>query len=251
MTGVESCPDRALTVRLATTAADIEAAQRLRWKIFVRDLGADIAGSDTLDIDPYDSICDHLLVEDCGEPVGTYRLLRRSVARTRSGFYSAGEYDLSGLSSCAGEWLELGRSCVAPAYRNAGTIQLLWRGIAAYLTAHDISLMFGCASFHGIDPACHAAPLSYLYHNHLAPQPCRARALDHRHVDMDILPIGGYDQRQAMRLLPPLIKGYLRVGAMVGDGAVIDHDFNTVDVFMVMPVELIAGRYFGRFGVAA
>jgi L-ornithine Nalpha-acyltransferase len=230
-------PDCGLRVRLAATDADIVAAQRLRWQIFVQDLGADPTASDGLDTDPYDELCDHLLVEDNGRPVGTYRLLRKSVASARSGFYSASEYDLAKLSSCSGEWLELGRSCVAPAYRNAGTIQLLWRGIAA--------------SFHGIDPADHAAPLSYLYHHHLAPQLCRARALDHRHVDMGILPIGGYDPRQAMRMLPPLIKGYLRVGAMVGDGAVIDDEFNTVDVFMIMPVELIAARYRERFHAAA
>jgi L-ornithine Nalpha-acyltransferase len=251
MTIIENQPARDLTVRLAETSTDVEAAQRLRWEVFCRDLGADSSKSSGLDIDPYDSVCDHLLVEDNGEPVGTYRLLRKSVAEVRSGFYSAGEYCLSNLSKCDGEWLELGRSCVAPAYRNAGTIQLLWRGIAAYLQAHSISLMFGCASFHGLDPAEHAAPLSYLYHNHLAPHAFRARALEDRHVDMGILPIGGYDQRQAMRLLPPLIKAYLRVGAMVGDGAVIDHDFNTVDVFMVMPVEQISSRYLERFGAAA
>lgn len=251
MTAAGYPADRDLTVRLAETPVDLRAVQRLRWEVFCRDLGAYSSASDGLDIDPYDAVCDHLLVEDAGQPVGTYRLLRKSVADAHSGFYSAGEYCLSGLSSCNGEWLELGRSCVAPAYRNAGTIQLLWRGIAVYLQMHDISLMFGCASFHGVDPAEHAAPLSYLFHNHLALQAFRARALADRHVDMGLLPIGGYDQRQAMRMLPPLIKGYLRVGAMVGDGAVIDHDFNTVDVFMIMPVERIAARYLERFGVAA
>jgi putative hemolysin len=149
------------------------------------------------------------------------------------------------------EYLELGRSCVAPAYRDAGTIQLLWRGIAGYLESHRISLMFGCASFPGTDPDEHAEALSYLFHNHLAPSDIRARALEHRHIEMARLPIGGYDARQAMRRLPPLIKGYLRVGAMVGDGAVIDEPFNTVDVFIVMPVAAISARYLGRFGAAA
>jgi putative hemolysin len=242
---------RGLTVRLAQSEADLQSVQRLRWEVFYRDLGADISAGVNLDIDPYDDDCDHLLVEDHGTAVGTYRLLRKSVAQARSGFYSAGEYCLSGLSNCEGEWLELGRSCVAPEHRNSGTIQLLWRGIAAYLQDHAISLMFGCASFHGVDPTEHAASLSYLFHNHLAPTKLRVQALKDRHVDMGLLPIGGYDQRQAMRTLPPLIKGYLRVGAMVGDGAVIDHEFNTVDVFMIMPVEQIATRYLERFGVAA
>lgn len=247
-----------LSVRLAADSADIAAAQRLRWNIFYEDLGAvpPTDGPAGLDIDRYDAVCDHLLVEDRGLDgdaaiVGTYRLLRQCVADRHGGFYSAGEYSLGALIDDAGrdgrELLELGRSCVAPAYRDAGTIQLLWRGIARYLGMHNIGRMFGCASLPGTDPAAHAAPLSYLFHNHLAPRAMRARALDARHVEMAMLPVGGYDLRQAMRTLPPLIKGYLRVGATVGDGAVIDDQFNTVDVFMVMPVETIAARYRERF----
>jgi putative hemolysin len=250
---------RALSVRLASSDADIAAAQTLRWQVFCQEQGAIVDGAaGCLDVDPFDAVCDHLLVEDSGTGapvvVGTYRLLRESVARRHSGFYSAGEYHLDGLSGFPepySELLELGRSCVAPAYRDAGTIQLLWRGIASYLELHRISLMFGCASFHGTDPADHADTLSYLYHNHLAPPHLRASALPERHVEMGRLPIGGYDARQAMRKLPPLIKGYLRVGAMVGDGAVIDAPFNTVDVFMVMPVSAISARHLGRFGAAA
>lgn len=252
---------RRLVVRLARDDGDIRSAQALRWDIFYGAMGAlPAAGAAMgLDIDPYDAICDHLIVEDHSGPaplaVGTCRLLRQSVAMRHSGFYSASEYDLSPLAREAarrgGELLELGRSCVAPAYRDAATIQLLWRGIASYLAAHRIALMFGCASFPGVDPEVHAAPLAHLFHNHLAPTELRAKALRERHVDMARLPIGGYDPRQAMRQLPPLIKGYLRVGAMAGDGAVIDTQFNTVDVFMAMPVEAIAARYLDRFGAAA
>lgn len=252
---------RNLSVRLARSEADIAAAQTLRWDVFYGDMGAtadERLSVPGLDRDPYDAICDHLLVEDRagGEPivVGTYRLLRQSVATRHRGFYTAGEFDLDGFLTSAdahGELLELGRSCVAPAYRDAGTIQLLWRGIAHYLMTHGISRMFGCASFAGTDPQAHAAPLSYLCHHHLAPNPLRISALADRRVEMAMLPVGSYDPRQAMRLLPPLIKGYLRVGAMVGDGAVIDRQFNTVDVFMVMPVEAIAQRYMSRFGAAA
>jgi L-ornithine Nalpha-acyltransferase len=194
---------RQLTVRLASCAADIEAAQRLRWAIFYGDMGATSLGDCDLDIDPYDAVCDHLLVEDSsvGSPniVGTYRLLRQSVAEARRGFYSAGEFDLACFSGRDGEILELGRSCVAPDYRDSGTIQLLWRGIAAYLDQHRISTMFGCASFHGICPDAHADTLSYLWHNHLAPPEMRARALDNRYVDMARLPLGSYNRRQAMR----------------------------------------------------
>lgn len=250
---------RILSVRLANCDADIAAAQALRWDVFCEERGAVVASAPNgLDVDPFDAVCDHLLVEDSAsgalKVVGTYRLLRESVARAHGGFYSASEYDLGPLSAEPGresELLELGRSCVAPAYRDAGTIQLLWRGIASYLELHRISLMFGCASFHGVDPDDHADTLSYLCHNHLAPLHLRTSALPERHVEMSRLPIGGYDPRQAMRKLPPLIKGYLRVGAMVGDGAVIDAPFNTVDVFMVMPVAAISARYMGRFGAAA
>lgn len=252
---------RMLSVRLADSDADIAAAQKLRWEIFYGDMGAmadERLSVPELDNDHYDAVCDHLLVEDHAggktRVVGTYRLLRQSVAMSHAGFYTAGEFDLQLFfrsPESTGELLELGRSCVAPDYRDAGTIQLLWRGIAAYLADHSISRMFGCASFPGTDPHTHAAPLSYLFHHHLAPANLRVRALGDRHVEMAMLPLGGYDPRQAMRMLPPLIKGYLRVGALVGDGAVIDRQFNTVDVFMVMPVEAIAQRYMSRFGAAA
>ena len=149
------------------------------------------------------------------------------------------------------ELLELGRSCVDPAYRDAGTIQLLWRGIADYLQRHRIGYMFGCGSFPGIDPAEHAEGLSLLAHDHLAPAELRAHAIGADAIPLASLPIGGYDPRLALRRLPPLIKAYLRVGAELGDGAYIDHAFNTIDVFVMMPVARIASRYAQRFEVAA
>jgi putative hemolysin len=245
-----------LDVRVATSEEEIAAAQALRYRIFYDEMGATPTpemAAVRRDIDAYDSICDHLLVIDHGQDgrphvVGTYRLLRQVVATMHSGFYSAGEYDLAPLiktSAEGGQLLELGRSCVAPEHRNNTTITLLWRGIASYLAMHGIGYMFGCASLHGTDPAHHAAELSYLYHHHLAPPELRARALDH--VPMDWLTAGSYDVRAAQRALPPLVKGYLRVGAMIGDGAFVDTQFNTVDVFVVMPVERITRRYLDRF----
>ena len=244
-----------LEVRLAQSAAELAEAQALRYRIFYDEMGArptDAMARVRRDFDAHDSICDHLLVFDTSsrrpEIVGTYRLLRQSIAATNGGFYSAHEYDLAPLirnSAGAGQLLELGRSCVAPEHRNSATISLLWRGIASYLSAHGISHMFGCASLHGTDPAHHAAELSYLYHQHLAPPELRARAL--AHVPMDRLPAASYDVRAAQRALPPLLKGYLRVGAMIGDGAFVDQQFNTVDVFVVMPVERITSRYLDRF----
>lgn len=256
-----------LTVRLARDAADLAAVQRLRWQVFFDEMGA---RAETLlrdlDADPYDALCDHLLVIDTsrpgtllaeGEVVGTYRLLRESVARAGDGFYSAGEFDLSpllaGSGSNGGERLELGRSCVLPAWRTSGTIALLWRGIADYIARHDIGLLFGCASFPGTDPDAHAAALSFLAHTCLAPAERRphVRPNPGHTAALERLPRGSYDPRRAMLGLPPLIKGYLRCGAQFGDGAFIDHAFNTVDVCVVLPVEQIAQRYAARFSVAA
>jgi putative hemolysin len=210
------------------------------------------------DIDPYDPLCDHLLVIDHADAlrprvVGTYRLLRQAVAMAHGGFYSAGEFDLAPLirhSRSGAQLLELGRSCVAPEWRTSATISLLWRGIAAYLQQHGIGHLFGCASLHGADPALHAAELSYLFHHHLAPPQLRAHALDPHRVDMNALPAASIDARAAARALPPLLKAYLRVGAMVGDGGFVDRQFNTVDVFVVMPVDRITSRYAMRFGAA-
>lgn len=250
-----------LEVRLARCEEEVLAAQALRYEIFHREMGArasPMARATGRDIDRYDAACDHLLVFDHGDKVGgrarvvgTYRLLRQKVAEANAGFYTAGEYDLSPLLEASvkrGQLLELGRSCVAPQYRTSGTISLLWRGIASYLARHEIGLLFGCASFPGADPRVHAAELSLLHQEYLAPADIRARAL--MPVRTEMLAPGNYDRRAAMRALPPLVKGYLRVGAMVGDGAFVDHMFNTVDMFVVMPVENITRRYLDRFAGA-
>lgn len=243
-----------LEVRLARPS-EIDAALRLRHRIFCEERGAAI-GANGLEEDAYDRDCDHLIVIDHGRtdgPVaGTYRLLREDVARRIGGFYSAGEYDLAPLlalgptNGAGAQLLELGRSCVDLPYRTNATITLLWRAIASYLEAHRIGFMFGCASFPGTDPAAHADELAYLHRFHLAPPQLRVRALPRHHVEMAR---GADVGDQTGRNLPPLIKAYLRVGAKVGDGAFVDRAFNTVDVFMVMPVERIVGRYGRRFGL--
>jgi putative hemolysin len=245
-----------LDVRMAASEEEVAAAQALRYRIFYDEMGAAPTAAMARarrDFDDYDLVCDHLLVIDhesaTPQVVGTYRMLRQVTAQMHRGFYSASEYDLSPLlTGHPGQLLELGRSCVAPEYRDNRTVGLLWRGIATYLRTHDIGHMFGCASLHGTDPDAHAAELSYLHHHHLAPPQLRARALPEHYVSMDRLPAERVDARAAARALPPLLKGYLRVGAMVGDGAFIDRQFNTVDVFVVMPVERITKRYLDRFG---
>lgn len=254
-----------LEVRLARSADEIAAAQALRYRVFVDELGAvpnEAARASGRDADRFDEYCDHLLVIDHAKGegpasiVGTYRLLRRSVADRHEGFYTATEFDIARALSLPGELLELGRSCVDAQHRTRPTMQLLWKGIAAYVFAHDVKLMFGCASLPGTDPAAHAAALSYLHHNHLAPEPIRARALPHLHVAMDMLPAGAaghgdalaaFDARTVIAALPPLIKGYLRLGGYVGDGAVVDAEFNTTDVCILVVTDSVTDKYFKHY----
>ncbi|WP_428677733.1 GNAT family N-acetyltransferase [Reyranella sp.] len=243
-------------VRLAQTAAEIEAAQVLRYRVFYEEMSAQPSPQMKAlgrDFDPFDEVCDHLLVLDRrrGEGpegiVGTYRLIRRSAAAKMGRFYSSAEYDIQKMLDYPGEVLELGRSCIARDARNTATMQMLWRGIALYAYHYNIQVMFGCASIPGIDPAQHAQALSYLHHHHLAPPEIRVRALPHRYVKMDMLEAGSYDPRKAMARVPPLIKGYLRLGGFVGDGAVIDHEFNSTDVFIIVKTELVTEKYIRHY----
>jgi putative hemolysin len=241
-----------LQVRLAESAADIDAAQALRYRIFYEIMGARVLPGmeqQRRDRDVYDEICDHLLVLDhsrgsgAAAVVGTYRLIRRDAAARLGAFYSAAEYDIAPLVAYPGEILELGRSCVDAGYRARPVMQLLWSGIAAYVSHYDIALMFGCASLPGTDPAALAVPLSYLYYHHLAPPALRARALPERFVDMRRLDPASLDPVRMLAALPPLIKGYLRLGGFVGDGAVIDEQFNTTDVCIVVKTDLVTEKY--------
>ena len=255
-----------LEVRLAMTAEDVDAAQALRYQVFYEEMGAvptpEMAARKR-DFDDYDAHCDHLLVIDHmrkegRQVIGTYRLIRREAATQCGGFYSRGEYDISRILEYPGEILELGRSCIDAEYRTGTVMQILWRGLSAYIFRYDVALMFGCASLPGSNPQEHAVPLSYLYYHHLAPPALRAKALPERHVDMRVIPREAFDPNVAfdtMKLdprngsnsLPPLIKGYIRVGGFVGDGAVIDHQFNTTDVFIIVKTDLITSRYIRHY----
>ena len=241
-----------LQVRLAESVTDIDAAQALRYRIFYEKLGAqpqpDMALS-RRDADHFDDGCDHLLVLDHSRGraaeavVGTYRLIRRDTAAQFGGFYSANEFDISPLVIHPGEILELGRSCVDPAYRQRPAMQLLWKGIAAYVFHYNIVLMFGCASLPGTEPDTLAMPLSYLHHFHRAPPGLRPRARAERYVDMCRLDRRAVDSVRAVAALPPLIKGYLRLGGFVGDGAVVDEQFNTIDVCVLVKTDLVTQKY--------
>ena len=240
-----------LEVRLARSPEDVDAVQALRYRVFYEEMAADPSGEMAArerDFDRFDTYCDHLMVIDhdrsaADKVVGTYRLLRRSVADAHGGFYSSWEYDIDTIVAHPGEILELGRSCVDPAYRNGTTMTLLWRGNAAYVLHYDVPIMFGCASFPGTDPQEHAEPLSYLYHNYLAPPALRPRARDEHYVNMDLIPKEALDRRAALRAVPPLIKGYLRLNGFVGDGGVIDWQWGSVDVSIVVKTDLVTQRY--------
>jgi putative hemolysin len=245
-----------LGVRLATTADEIDAAQALRFKVFYEELNAR-PDATTLasrrDRDQFDPIADHLLVidhdiaDDARGVVGTYRLIRQEAADKIGRFYSADEYDLTLLERFPGRLLELGRSCVDQSYRSRAVMQLLWRGIAAYVFQHGIALMFGCASLQGTDLDGLAADLTYLHTHHLAPEPIRLRAVADRYVDMCRLDPAAIEPRQVLAGLPPLIKGYLRLGGFVGDGAVIDWQFNTTDIAVLVKTDLVTEKYYRHY----
>lgn len=252
MTKLPYDPDH-IQVRLAASADEIRAAQALRYKVFYEEYGAkpnEEMLREKRDIDAYDDITDHLIVLDQDQSkdaveqiVGTYRLLRREIAEKHGQFYTSDEFDIQPLLDFEKDLLELGRSCVLPEYRTRPVLQKLWQGIAHYVADHNIGLMFGCASLHGTDIDKLSEQLSYLYHYHKAPDNLCPRALNGHYVDMNIHAKEDIDIKAVFSSMPPLIKGYLRLGAHIGDGAVIDHQFNTTDVCIVMPTAQVKEKY--------
>ena len=254
----------ALEVRLAETEHEVEQAQRLRFKVFYEEMSAVPSPKmreTARDFDKYDDVCDHLLVVDRdahdedGQPlvVGTYRLTRKKDADKVGGFYTAGEYDLSAMLKGLApgtRYLELGRSCVLKSYRSRpGTMQLLWKGLMAYVARFDIDLMFGCASLPGTDVAEMTLPLAYLHHFHPMPEHLRVRAQPDLYVEMNRIPKEAIDEREGIRSLPAMLKGYVRAGCCIGEGAVIDRQFGTTDVFIYFPLSGLDARYKSRFGL--
>ncbi len=245
-----------LGVRIATTPDEIDAALALRYRIFFTEMGAIADPATALsqrDRDAFDAVADHLLVIDheIGPGpegvVGTYRMIQQAGAAAIGRFYSADEYDIASITGFPGNILELGRSCVDARYRGRAVMQLLWRGIAAYVFHFQIDLLFGCASLTGTDPDALSTELTYLYGHHLAPPALRPRARPERYVDMRRMDLAAIDPRRANQMLPPLIKGYLRIGAFVGDGAVVDQQFNTTDVAIVMKTDMVTDKYFRHY----
>lgn len=243
-----------LKIQLATSMEEVRAAQRLRYRIFYQEMGATPSAEvvrHRRDVDRFDEHCDHLLVIDphsaASPVVGTYRMLRRSVAERNGGFYSEDEYDLGSLLEYPGEVLEVGRSCVDLNYRSRAVMQLLWQGIAGYVWRYRIGMLFGCASLPGTDPSASRQALAFLHHNFLAQEGLRPQAVPHRYVPLDVLPADAVDSAAAWRELPPLIRGYLRIGGRIGDGAVIDRQFNTTDVCIVLEIDQVTAKYLRHY----
>jgi L-ornithine Nalpha-acyltransferase len=244
-----------LEVFIASQPEQVKASQELRYRVFFEEMGArptpEIAAT-RRDMDKYDDVCDHLLVvehqpDQTMRVVGTYRLLRRDAMKKVGHFYSESEYNIEPIIALPGEILEVGRSCVDPEFRNRSVMQLLWRGIGAYVAKFNVTLMFGCASFNGIDPEAHSMALSYLYHYHLAPEHLRSEALAERYVEMNRMPKEAVNPKEAFVSLPALIKGYLRLSGYIGKGAVIDEEYNTVDVGIVVKTDLVTEKYAQRY----
>ena len=241
-----------LILKLAEGGAELRAAQRLRYRVFVEEMGADVDEEGhrlRLERDRFDPYFDHLLLIDrtVADPmenvVGVYRLLRSEIAIGGCGFYSALEYDLTRIEQSGRKSVELGRSCVDRAYRGGAALPLLWQGLADYVLSRKIGILFGVASFHGRDPQAFSQALSYLYHNHLAPEDLRVTAKPDHAQAMDLIPAGAIDRPTALKQLPSLIKAYLRLGGFVGEGAYIDHTFNTVDVCVLMDTTRMSEKH--------
>ncbi|MDQ0318714.1 putative hemolysin [Pararhizobium capsulatum DSM 1112] len=252
-----------LETRLARSNSEIDAAQAVRYRVFVEEMKAKPtpdAARRKRDIDAWDVVCDHLLVLDTAiegdaeeQIVGTYRILRQDVARRTGGFYSASEFEIESLLDRhpGKSFMELGRSCVLPDYRTKRTVELLWQGNWAYALKHGVDAMFGCGSFPGNIPEVHALALSFLHHTVAVSGEWQVSARPELFRTMDLMPAEAINTRKALSALPPLIKGYMRLGAMVGEGAVVDHAFKTTDVLIVLPINNISGRYLNYYGADA
>lgn len=248
-----------LEVRLTTNEKDIRAAQALRYKIFVEEMGAILSPSAMaleLDFDAYDKYCEHFILLDTSilggtneQIIGTYRILRQQVADQHDGFYSQNEFDINALTKKHSDkrFVELGRSCVLKEYRTRRSVELLWQGIWAYAGQHEIDVMFGCASFFGGVPAAHAHALSFLYHYAKTSDEWSVAANPAIAHEIDLMPKQAIVTKQVFAALPPLIKGYLRLGASFAPQAVIDKDFNTTDVLVMLPVSQISERYIKHY----
>ena len=245
--------DPKFEIRLAQSDKDLISAQRLRYAVFVEELGGDgplVDHEARLEKDAFDPYYDHLILIDHRHAsseldyvIGVYRLMLSGQAEKLGRFYSEDEYDLTALKQSGRKLLELGRSCLHRDYRGGTAMYHLWNGLGEYVLKNGAEILFGVASFHGTDIDSIKEPLSYLHHNHLAPKELRARAQEPHFQSMDLMPAEAVERRRAMVAIPALIKAYLRMGGFVGEGAYVDHDFNTTDVFLMMDTARLNPRH--------
>lgn len=246
-------PQVRLEARLARDASEVRQAQALRYRVFVDELGGGGDGVDHtagIEADEFDDWCRHLLLIDNSAPggpvVGAYRLLDHAAATRAGRFYSETEFDLGPLKASGRRLLELGRSCLDPAWRGGAGMMHLWLALARIVEAEGIDILFGTASFHGTDPVALAPMLSLLHHRHLAPPDIRPRSL--MAPDLQPLPEAEIDAAAAMLATPALIKAYLRLGGFVGEGAFVDRAFNTTDVCLVLDTARMNDRQRAIYG---
>lgn len=224
--------DQGFSVSLAESVEDVQHAQRLRHDVFCSEFGAQ-SSDDGLENDRFDPFCDHLVLHQDGDsaPIAVTRVMQAEQAARAGGFYSESEFDIAPLRESGRTLLEMGRTCVRMGHRGGMAMYHLWTALAGFIAQNRIDVLFGTASLPGTDLQALAQPLGLLHHNHLAPVPLRAQS---RQPLIPALPADQIERRSAMIAMPALIKAYLRLGGVVGEGAFVDHDFRCTDVLMVM-----------------
>ena len=248
-----------LEVRLAKDGKEIVEVQKLRYEVFVDEFGANVSHKNKnkcIESDKFDDHCDHLILIDkstrtlMGNPtiVGTLRLINSTNAKRFYGFYSATEFNLNKILELKQNLLEIGRACVHKNYRGHIALHLLWLGLGKYVLKKDIAIIFGVASFNGTDATLFSSALSLLHHKYSASKELKFKARAPNLVDMNMISIDELDYRKALLQMPSLIKAYLRMGARVGQGAFVDTNFNTVDIGIIIKVELMDSKYKELYG---
>ena len=253
---LKSVKYKSFEVRLAKNFKDIDAAQNLRYKVFYEELKAKPTIKNILyekDFDELDAFCDHLLVIDHNRGsgrnsiIGTYRLIRRPMTQVHGKFYTEDEFDIKKILKQKGEILELGRSCVHKDYRDKPIIRLLWKAISAYMQHYKIKILFGCASLPGTNYKKYKKQLSFIYHNYLAPESIRPNAIPPNNIPLKYYEKKDLNNLEIFKSLPPLLKGYLRLGIEVGNGAFIDKQFNTIDICIILKANKLKDRYLNLY----
>lgn len=240
-------------VKIAAAAHEIEEAQRLRFQVFNLELNKGLQSSYErgLDIDEFDPFCDHLIVRDLKsrDVVGTYRLMRGSQARQHGGFYSEKEFDLSRIKKLDGELMELGRSCARKDFRDRALIPLMWEAIAEQVRAHNVRYLFGCGSLYRTDKTEVSTMFSLLKKKYYAADAYRVFPVDPCKFDCLIEEAAVADEQALFQKLPSLIKGYLRIGAVVCGPPALDAEFGTADFFLLLDFASLKEEYLRRLGL--